>query len=107
MELKQYSIVLVNLDPTVGSEINKTRPCVIVSPDEMNRHLNTVVIAPMTTNLKEYPSRLLVKQNDTLGMVAIDQIRTVDRKRVIRVFGKLSKAETKECKDVMKRVFVD
>ena len=63
MELKQYMIVLVNLDPTIGSEIKKTRPCVIVSPDEMNKYLNTIVVAPMTTTLKKYPTRVLVEHN--------------------------------------------
>ncbi|WP_373515728.1 type II toxin-antitoxin system PemK/MazF family toxin [Persicitalea sp.] len=107
MELKQYSVVLVNLEPTVGSEIRKTRPCVIVSPNEMNRHLNTIVVAPMTTNLKEYRFRVLVKQNNTQGMVAMDQIRTVDRSRVLRVFDKLSKVEIENCKDVLKQMLVD
>ena len=93
MELKQYTIVLVNLDPTVGHEIRKTRPYVVVSPNEMNRYLGTIVIAPMTTNLKGYPSRVLVKHNNTEGMVAIDQIRTVDKARILKVFGKLSKRE--------------
>ncbi len=107
MELKQYSVVLVNLDPTIGSEIRKTRPCVIVSPNEMNRNLNTIVIAPMTTSIKVYPSRILIKHNSTPGMVAIDQIRTVDKSRIIRVFGKLDKKEIKNCKEVLRQVFVD
>ena len=64
MELKQYSIILVNLDPTVGSEIKKTRPCVIISPNEMNKYLRTIVVAPMTTNLKKYPTRIAIKTNN-------------------------------------------
>lgn len=107
MELKQYTIVLVNLDPTVGHEIRKTRPCVIVSPNEMNKHLATIIIAPMTTNLKGYPSRVLVKHNNTAGMVAMDQIRTVDKTRVLKVFGKISKNEIEQCKDILKEIFVD
>ena len=87
MDLKQYSIVLVNLDPTVESEIKKTRPCVIISPNEMNKYLNTIVVAPMTTNLKKYPTRISVKHNGKTGMIAIDQIRTVDKTRIIKVFG--------------------
>ncbi|MPR34586.1 type II toxin-antitoxin system PemK/MazF family toxin [Salmonirosea aquatica] len=107
MELKQYAIVLVNLDPTVGHEIKKTRPCVIVSPNEMNKYLKTIVIAPMTTNSKEYPSRILVKHNNTMGMVALDQIRTVDKARILKVFGKLSKGEIQKCKATLKEIFVD
>lgn len=107
MELKQYSIALVNLEPTIGSEIKKTRPCVIISPNEMNKYLNTVVLAPMTTNLKNYPTRVAVKHNGKKGMIAIDQIRTVDKKRIIRVFESLTKSEIKKCKEVIKEAFVD
>ncbi len=107
MEIKQYSIVLVNLDPTIGSEIKKTRPCVILSPDEMNRHLNTIVLAPMTTNLKKYPTRISVLHNRKKGMIAIDQIRTVDKKRIIKMFDGLSKIEIRKCKEVLKETFVD
>ena len=107
MDLKQYSIVLVNLDPTIGSEIKKTRPCVIVSPNEMNKYLNTIVLAPMTTNLKKYPTRVSVKHNGRKGMIAIDQIRTVDKIRIIRVFEGLTKSEIEKCKEVIKETFVD
>ncbi|MBN3581462.1 type II toxin-antitoxin system PemK/MazF family toxin [Algoriphagus aestuarii] len=107
MELKQYSIVLVNLDPTVGSEIKKTRPCVIISPNEMNKYLNTIVLAPMTTNLRKYPTRVSVNHNGKKGMVAIDQIRTVDNSRIIRVFESLSPSEIEACKAVIKETFVD
>ncbi|MGB0274035.1 MAG: type II toxin-antitoxin system PemK/MazF family toxin [Flavobacteriaceae bacterium] len=107
MDLKQYFIVLVNLDPTIGSEIKKTRPCVIISPNEMNKYLNTIVLAPMTTSLKMYPTRVSVKHNGIQGMIAIDQIRTVDKTRIIRVFESLTKLEIKKCKDVIKETFVD
>ncbi len=107
MDLKQYSIVLVNLDPTIGSEIKKTRPCAIISPNEMNKYLNTIVLAPMTTNLKKYPTRVAVKHNGKKGMIAIDQIRTVDRTRIIRVFENLTKSEIEKCKEVIKETFVD
>ena len=107
MELEQYSIVLVNLDPTLGSEIQKTRPCVIVSPNEMNKYLNTIVISPMTTSLKEYPTRIPVNHNDKKGMIAIDQIRTIDKKRIIKILGNLNKSEMKLTKDVIKETFVD
>lgn len=107
MELKQYSIVLVNLDPSFGSEIKKTRPYVIVSPNEMNKYLNTIVVAPMTTNLKKYPTRVSVNRNGKKGMLAIDQIRTIDKTRIIKVFEKLSNPEIHQCKKVIKETFVD
>ena len=107
MELVQYAIVLVNLDPTVGSEIQKTRPCVIISPDEMNKYLSTIVIAPMTSSLKEYPTRISVNHNDKKGMIAIDQIRTIDKKRIIKLLGKLNQTEIKTTKEVIKETFVD
>ena len=107
MELIQYSIVLVNLDPTIGSEIQKTRPCVVVSPNEMNKYLNTIVISPMTSNLKQYPTKIPVNHNEKQGMIAIDQIRTVDKNRIIKVLGKLNKNEIKMTKEVLKETFVD
>ena len=107
MELKQYSIVLVNLDPTIGSEIKKTRPCVIISPNELNKFLKTIVVAPMTTNLKRYPTRIEVKHNDKKGMIAIDQIRTIDKSRIIKKFDQLSKSEIQKCKDIIRETFVD
>lgn len=107
MELKQYLVVLVNLDPTIGSEIKKTRPCVIISPNEMNKYLNTIVLAPMTTNLKKYPTRVSVKHLRKNGMITIDQIRTVDKTRIIRIYDSLTKSEIQECKEVIKEAFVD
>ena len=107
MELNQYHIVLVNLDPTIGSEIKKTRPCVIVSPDELNRYLNTIVVAPLITNLKKYPTRVPVYHDGKKGMIAIDQIRTVDKTRISRIFEKLTPSEVRNCKDIIKETFVD
>lgn len=107
MELNQYSIVLVNLDPTVGSEIQKTRPCVIISPDEMNRFLRTIVIAPITSQSKDYPTRVKIKQNNKDGWIVIDQIRTIDKQRIIKAFNKLSEKEIEKIKLVIKETFVD
>ena len=107
MDLKQYQIVLVNLDPTVGSEIKKTRPCVIISPNEMNKYLRTIIIAPMTTSSKKYPTRIEVKHDRKIGWIVIDQIRTIDKQRIIRNLGRLSKPEIKELKSVVKETFVD
>lgn len=100
-------IVLVNLDPTVGSEIKKTRLCVVISPDEMNTYLNTIVVAPTTSNLKQYPTRISIHQNDKKGMVAIDQIRTIDKIRIVNAFGFLTDLEIKNCKKIIKETFVD
>lgn len=107
MELKQYQIVLANLDPTIGSEIKKTRPCVIISPDEMNKFLNTIVIAPMTSTSKAYPTRIAVNHNQQNGWVVIDQIRTIDRQRIIKVLGELSDKELNKVKELIKETFVD
>jgi len=111
MELKQYSIVLVNLNPipkVIGrSEIKKTRPCVILSPNEINKFLKTVVVAPMTTNLKKYPTRINVKHNGKNGMIAIDQIWTIDKTRILKRFDRLTKSEIADCKSIIKETFVD
>jgi mRNA interferase MazF len=107
MEIKQYMIVLANLDPTIGSEIKKTRPCVIISPDEMNKYLNTIVIAPMTTKSKSYPTRVEIKHDNNIGWIVLDQIRTIDKQRIIKDLGRLSKPEIKEVKSILKETFVD
>ena len=97
----------MNLDPTLGSEIKKTRLCVVISPDEMNKHLRTVVIAPLTTSSKNYPTRIEVKHDNKMGWIVLDQIRTIDKQRIFNDLGKLSKPEVKEVKAVMKEIFVD
>jgi mRNA interferase MazF len=107
MEIKQYEIFLVNLDPAISSEIKKTRPCVIISPDEMNKYLLTIVIAPMTTSSKNYPTRVEIKHDNKIGWIVLDQIRTVDKQRVLKGLGKLSKPEIKEVKAVIKETYVD
>ena len=107
MEVKQYHIVLVNFDPTLGSEIQKTRPCVIVSPNEINDNLRTVVIAPMTSTSRKYPTRVKIKLNNQEGWVVIDQIRTIDKIRIVKKLGSLSEKETQECKRVIRETFVD
>ncbi|HET6556606.1 MAG TPA: type II toxin-antitoxin system PemK/MazF family toxin [Prolixibacteraceae bacterium] len=107
MEINQYDIILVNLDPTVGSEIKKTRPCVVVSPNEMNRHLRTIVIAPMTTSSKNYPTRVEIKHDNKMGWIVLDQIRTIDKQRIINQLGRLSNPEIKEVKAILKETYVD
>ena len=106
MELDQYTIVLVDLNPTKGSEIKKIRPCVIISPIEMNKHLRTIVVARMTTNLKKYPSRISLKHNKKKGMVALDQIRTIDKKRLISKLGKLSVKDLRVTLSVLQEMFI-
>ena len=107
MEINQYDIVLVNLDPTMGSEMKKTRPCVVLSPNEMNKFLQTIVVAPMTTSSKPYPTRVEIKHNQTKGWIAIDQIRTVDRARIVKRYETLTAKELEKVKSVIKETFVD
>jgi mRNA interferase MazF len=107
MAMNQYEIVLVNLDPTIGSEIHKTRPCVIISPNEINHNLQTVVIAPMTSTSRKYPTRVEVKHDGKPGWIVIDQIRTIYKTRVVKVLGKLNRKEIQELKSVIKETFVD
>lgn len=107
MEITQYQIILVNLDPTIGSEIKKTRTCVVISPNEMNRYLKTIVIAPMTTSSKSYPTRVEIKHENKIGWIVLDQIRTIDKQRIIKDLGKLSKPEIKEVKAILKETYID
>lgn len=107
MNTAQYDIILVNLDPTIGSEIRKTRPCVVLSPDEMNRHLRTVVIAPITSTEKDYPTRVPIRHPKVTGRIAIDQVRTIDKQRIIRILGALKPTAIVQCKLVLKETFVD
>jgi mRNA interferase MazF len=106
MELRQYQIVLVNLDPTIGSEMKKTRPCVIISPDEMNKYLQTIVIAPMTSNSKNYPTRVSVKHGKTKGWIVLDQIRTIDRRRIVKILDHLTEKEIDNVKTVIHETYV-
>ena len=107
MELRQYQIILVNLDPTVGSEIKKTRPCVIISPDEMNRYLQTIIIAPMTSQSRNYPTRVEVKHDNKTGWVVLDQIRTIDKQRIVKILDVLSEKEIGQVKMTIKELLVD
>ena len=107
MEIKQYQILLVNLDPTMGSEIKKQGPSVVISPNEMNRYLQTIVIAPMTTASKSYPTRVEIKHDNKISWIVLDQVRTIDKQRIIKELGKLSRPEIKEVKEVLKETYVD
>lgn len=107
MELNQYHVYLVNLDPTIGHEIQKTRPCVVISPDEMNRHLKTVMIAPMTTKSHDYPSRVELRFSGKRAWIVLDQIRTVDRARLVRELGKLNLRQISRVKETIREMLVD
>jgi len=107
MVVRQYDILLVNLDPTVGHEIKKVRPCVIISPDEMNRHIETVIIAPMTTKSHAYPSRVPLRFKGKDGWIVLDQIRTVDKVRLIKKMGRLQQETVRSVKDVIQEMLVD
>jgi mRNA interferase MazF len=91
MALNRFAVHLVNLDPTIGSEIRETRPCVIISPDEMNRHLRTVIVAPMTTKTRPYPSRVTCRFRKKTGQIALDQLRTIDVARLVKQVGTIDR----------------
>lgn len=103
--IRRFDVFLVVLDPTEGSEIRKTRPCLIVSPDEMNRHVRTVIIAPMTTAGNEYPTRVPCQFQGKIGQVVLDQIRTVDKDRLVKRLGKLDKKASTQVLDVLTEMF--
>jgi mRNA interferase MazF len=103
--ISRFDVFLVNLDPTVGSEIKKTRPCVIVSPDEMNRFIRTVIIAPLTSKGRSYPTRVACRFDKKDGQVVLDQIRTVDKTRLIKKLGRLDKDAQQEVLDGLAEMF--
>ena len=107
MVIHQYDVCLVNLDPTVGHEIKKTRPCLVISPDEVNKHLQTVMIAPMTTKSHAYPSRVSMTFGGKKGFVILDQIRTVDRVRLVKTLGKASRPTITAIKETIREMLVD
>jgi|SRR5476649_1416289 mRNA interferase MazF len=104
MVIKQYGVHWINLDPTVGAEVSKTRPCVIISPDEMNKFLRTVIIAPLTHTLKIYPSRVLCEINGDKGAIMLDQIKTIDKARIGAILGSMSAREISEVKFVINQM---
>ena len=107
MVANQYEVYLINLDPTLGHEIKKTRPCLVISPDEMNHNITTVIIAPMTTKSHPYPTRIPVRFEGKDGWIVLDQIRTVDKVRLVKNLGKISKKEISEVKKIIKEMLVD
>jgi mRNA interferase MazF len=105
--VKRFDVFLVNLDPTIGSEIKKTRPCVIVSPEEMNRNIATVIIAPMTTKGKVYPTRVVCQFQGKDGQIVLDQIRTIDKTRLVKKLGQISQDEQKLVLDTLAEMFAE
>jgi mRNA interferase MazF len=103
--INRFEVYLVNLDPTIGSEIQKTRPCLVVSPDEINLNLRTVIIAPMTTKGRNYPSRVSCRFKGKKGQIVLDQIRTVDRARLIKRLGQLDRKTRTEVLDILQQMF--
>jgi mRNA interferase MazF len=105
--VEQYSICLVNLDPTIGHEIKKTRPRVIISPNEMNQNIETVIIAPMTTKAHVYPTRVPLTFQGKKGWIILDQIRTIDKRRIIKKLGELNSNKVTEVKNVINEMLVE
>ena len=105
MVIKRFDVFLVNLDPTIGKEIQKTRPCVIISPDEMNENINTVIIAPMTTKGHDYPTRVKCQFEGKDGEIVLDQIRTVDKLRLVKRLGVIHSAVQKKVVSVLLEMF--
>jgi mRNA interferase MazF len=104
---RRFEVYLVNLDPTLGSEIQKTRPCLIISPDEMNDHIATVIVAPMTTKGRDYPTRVGCQFEGKDGQIVLDQIRTVDKIRLVKKLGKINASTQKEVLLILMEMFAE
>jgi mRNA interferase MazF len=105
MVANRFDVYLINLDPAVGSEIQKTRPCLIISPDEMNRYIRTVIAAPMTSAAKDYPTRVNCKFKRKKGQIVLDQIRTIDKKRLIKKLGSIDATTQLKVISVLQQLF--
>ncbi len=105
MVVKRFDVYLINLDPTIGSEIKKTRPCLVVSPDEMNRYINTVIVTPMTTKGRAYPTRVNCKFQGKQAQIVLDQIRTVDKTRLVKRLGKVDAQTQTKVSSVLGEMF--
>lgn len=107
MVVERFDVYLINLDPTVGSEIRKTRPCLIISPNEMNRHIATVIVAPMTTKGPDYPTRVACRFQGKDGQVVLDQVRTVDKARLVSRLGRINKSTQKAVLATLAELFAE
>jgi mRNA interferase MazF len=107
MVAKRFEVYLINLDPTIGREIKKTRPCLIISPDEMNRHIATVIVAPMTTKGRSYPTRIPCEFQEKQGQIVLDQIQTVDKSRLVKKLGQIDSATQKAVLALLAEMFAE
>lgn len=107
MVINRFEVHLVNLDTTVGHEIKKTRPCLVISPDEMNRHIRTLIVAPMTTKAQSYPTRVSCRFKGKSGQIVLDQIRTVDSVRLVSKLGKISQRTASHVLGVLQEMFAE
>jgi mRNA interferase MazF len=107
MVINRFEVFLVNLDPTVGHEIQKTRPCLVISPNEMSHHISTVIIAPMTSKGRKYPTRISCTFQGKKGQIVLDQIRTVDQKRLIKKLGIISKGTQEKTLHTLQELFAN
>jgi len=105
MEVKRFEVYLANLDPTIGREIKKKRPCLVVSPDEMNQFISTIIVAPMTTKSRSYPTRVNCKFKGKSGEIVLDQIRTIDKKRLVKKLGVIDSAVQKKSLAILQEMF--
>jgi len=105
MVANRFDVYLTNLDPTVGSEIQKTRPCLVISPDEMNTHIRTVIVAPMTTAGKDYPTRVSCPFKKKKGQIVLDQIRTIDKTRLVKKLGTIDPETQLKVITILQRLF--
>ena len=105
MVVKRFDVYLVNLDPTIGSEIQKTRPCLVISPDEMNHNIRTVIIAPMTSAVKGYPTRVSCTFKKKKGQIVLDQLRTIDKARLIKKLGTIDPKTQLDVISILQKLF--
>jgi mRNA interferase MazF len=105
MVIHRFEVYLINLDPTIGSEIQKTRPCLVISPDEINHHIRTVIVAPLTTKGQSYPTRIPCRFKGKNGQVVLDQIRTVDQSRLIKKLGRIDDKTAEAVLEVLQEMF--
>lgn len=103
--MNRFDVYLLDIDPTVGSEIKKTRPCIIISPDEVNRYIRTVIVAPMTTKGKTYPTRIPLTFQKKKGQIVLDQIRKIDKTRLVKRLGTISKERQEEVLSILQEMF--
>ena len=107
MVVNRFDVFLVNLDPTISNEIKKIRPCLIISPNEINHHISTVIVAPMTTKVQPYPTRVTCQFQGKEGQIVLDQIRTIDKTRLIKLLGQINSEEQKAVLDILAEMFAE